>query len=79
MAIDWLDLDTPPALPGLFLRAALRRKVTGRQLPNLGLRCRVDFPVKRDEVQVTVAAVREGQEAAAEPIALPTRPASAGR
>ena len=41
MAIDWLDLDTPPALPGLFLRAALRRKVTGRQLPNLGLRCRV--------------------------------------
>ncbi|MFN3769775.1 MAG: MaoC family dehydratase [Ectopseudomonas guguanensis] len=42
MAIDWLDLDTPPALPGLFLRAALRRKVTGRQLPDLGLRCRVD-------------------------------------
>ena len=42
MAIDWLDLDTPPALPGLFLRAALRRKVTGRQLPNIGLRCRVD-------------------------------------
>ena len=41
MAIDWLDLDTPPALPGLFLRAALRRKVTGRQLPDLGLRCRV--------------------------------------
>ena len=44
-----------------------------------GLRCRVEVPVKRDEVQVTVAAVREGQEAAAEPIALPTRPASAGR
>jgi len=42
MAIDWLDLDTPPALPGLFLRAALRRKVTGRQLPDLGLRCRVE-------------------------------------
>jgi len=42
MAIDWLDLDTPPALPGLFLRAALRRKVTGRQLPNIGLRCRVE-------------------------------------
>lgn len=41
MAIDWLDLDTPPALPGLFLRAALRRKVTGRQLPDIGLRCPV--------------------------------------
>lgn len=38
MAIDWLDLDTPR----LFLRAALRRKVTGRQLPNIGLRCRVE-------------------------------------
>lgn len=46
MAIDWLDLDTPPALPGLFLRAALRRKVTGRQLPNIGLRCRVDVAPK---------------------------------
>lgn len=46
MGIDWLDLDTPPALPGLFLRAALRRKVTGRQLPDLGLRCRVDVAPK---------------------------------
>lgn len=46
MAIDWLDLDTPPALPGLFLRAALRRKVTGRQLPNIGLRCRVEVDPK---------------------------------
>ena len=42
MAIDWLDLDIPPALPGLFLRAVLRRKVTGRQLPALGLRCQVE-------------------------------------
>jgi hypothetical protein len=42
MAIDWLDLDTPPALPGLFLRAALRRKVSGRQLPEFGLRSRVE-------------------------------------
>lgn len=46
MAIDWLDLDTPPALPGLFVRAALRRKVTGRQLPDLGLRCRVGVDPK---------------------------------
>lgn len=46
MAIDWLDLDIPPALPGLFLRAALRRKVTGRQLPEIGLRCRVEVDPK---------------------------------
>ncbi|CAD5107642.1 MaoC family dehydratase [Zestomonas carbonaria] len=38
MAIDWQDLPAPPALPGLFLKAALRRKVTGRSLPDLGLR-----------------------------------------
>lgn len=42
MAIDWLDLDSPPALPGLFLRAALRRRVSGRSLPELGLRCPVE-------------------------------------
>ena len=41
MAIDWLDLPTPPALPALFLRAALRRRVTGRHLPELGVRCQV--------------------------------------
>ncbi|HLD67643.1 MAG TPA: MaoC/PaaZ C-terminal domain-containing protein [Pseudomonas sp.] len=38
MATDWLDLPAPPALPGLYLRAALRRGVTGNSLPNLGLR-----------------------------------------
>ncbi|MGQ7956214.1 MaoC/PaaZ C-terminal domain-containing protein [Pseudomonas sp. SP16.1] len=42
MAIDWLDLDSPPALPGLFLRAALRHGVRGRHLPDLGLRCRLE-------------------------------------
>lgn len=41
MAIDWLDLPAPPALPALFLRAALRRSVTGRSLPELGVRCPV--------------------------------------
>ena len=39
----------------------------------------IEVPVKRDEVQVTVATVREGQEAAAEPVALPPRPARARR
>ena len=37
MAIDWLDLPAPPALPALFLRAALRRRVTGRSLPEYHL------------------------------------------
>jgi acyl dehydratase len=41
MAIDWLELPAPPALPALFLRAALRRRVTGRSLPELGVRCLV--------------------------------------
>jgi acyl dehydratase len=39
MASAWSYLDAPPALPGLFMQAALRRKVTGTQLPNEGLRC----------------------------------------
>lgn len=41
MAIDWLDLSAPPALPGLFARAALRRSLRGRTLPELGVRCPV--------------------------------------
>ena len=41
MATDWLDLPAPPALPGLFARAALRRGVRGQSLPELGVRCPV--------------------------------------
>ncbi|TDV51227.1 acyl dehydratase [Pseudomonas graminis] len=39
MSAHWRYLDTPPALPGLFMQAALRRKVSGTQLPDQGLRC----------------------------------------
>jgi len=46
MAIDWLDLPAPPALPALFLRAALRRRVTGRSLPELGVHCQVTVDPK---------------------------------
>ncbi|MCZ4322079.1 MaoC family dehydratase [Pseudomonas anguilliseptica] len=46
MATDWLDLPAPPALPGLFARAALRRRVTGRSLPELGVRCQVTVDPK---------------------------------
>ncbi|UVE17197.1 MaoC/PaaZ C-terminal domain-containing protein [Pseudomonas sp. LS44] len=41
MTIDWHDLPAPPALPALFARALLRRSVTGKQLPDFGLRCPV--------------------------------------
>ncbi|MGH8436027.1 MAG: MaoC family dehydratase [Pseudomonas sp.] len=41
MATAWLDLPTPPALPGLFARAVLRRGVTGQTLPSRGLRCSI--------------------------------------
>ncbi|WP_301154049.1 MaoC family dehydratase [Metapseudomonas otitidis] len=46
MATDWLDLPTLPALPGLFLRAALRRGASGRTLPDLGLRTQVEVDAR---------------------------------
>lgn len=39
MSAHWLYLDSLPTLPSLFMQAALRRKVSGTQLPELGLRC----------------------------------------
>lgn len=39
MSPQWSYLTTPPALPGLFMQAALRRKITSTQLPDQGLRC----------------------------------------
>ncbi|MFZ2318591.1 MAG: acyl dehydratase, partial [Pseudomonas sp.] len=39
MPTVWQHLATPLALPGLFLRAALRRGIRSQPLPNLGLRC----------------------------------------
>jgi acyl dehydratase len=41
MARDWHDIAQPPALPGLYLRALLRRGIRGKTLPSLGLRCPV--------------------------------------
>lgn len=49
MASQWRNLNTPPALPGLFMQAALRRKVTGAELPDQGLRCWVSVNPKRLE------------------------------
>ncbi|WP_263140652.1 MaoC/PaaZ C-terminal domain-containing protein [Pseudomonas sp. RIT-PI-AD] len=41
MAIEWRDLPSSPPLPGLFLRAALRRGIHGTTLPTFGLRTQV--------------------------------------
>lgn len=38
MTLQWHDLDRVAPLSGLYTRAALRRKVTGKQLPDTGLR-----------------------------------------
>lgn len=43
MSAHWRYLDAPPALPGLYWQAALRRKVSGKQLPDQGLRCWVSL------------------------------------
>lgn len=42
----WTELHAPPALPELFLRAALKRKVSGRTLPEGGLRCAVSVDAR---------------------------------
>ena len=47
MSIEWHTLDREPSLPGLYARAATRRKITGTQLPDGGLRCWVDVDGKR--------------------------------
>ncbi|WP_462379674.1 MaoC family dehydratase [Pseudomonas sp. Marseille-QA0892] len=39
---QWLDMPAPPALPVMYLQAALRRGITGRVLPDRGLRCTLD-------------------------------------
>jgi len=47
MSIEWHTLDREPSLTGLYARAATRRKITGTQLPDSGLRCWVDIDGKR--------------------------------
>ena len=47
MIIDWHTLNREPSLPGLYVRAATRRKITGTTLPDSGLRCWVDVDPKR--------------------------------
>ncbi len=47
MTVHWHDLSHPPALPGLYVKAALRRKVHGSDLPVDGLRCAVQVEPRR--------------------------------
>lgn len=47
MITDWHTLNREPSLPGLYARAATRRKITGTNLPDSGLRCWVDVDPKR--------------------------------
>ncbi|MGF6670499.1 MaoC family dehydratase [Pseudomonas monsensis] len=47
MSIEWHTLDREPRLPGLYVRAATRRKITGTQLPDSGLRCWVDVDAQK--------------------------------
>lgn len=49
MTTHWRYLDSLPGLPGLFVQAALRRKVSSTQLPDQGLRCWVS--IDPDKVQ----------------------------
>jgi acyl dehydratase len=47
MITDWHTLNREPSLPGLYARAATRRKITGTALPDSGLRCWVEVDPKR--------------------------------
>ena len=47
MITDWHTLNREPSLPGLYVQAATRRKITGTTLPDAGLRCWVDVDPKR--------------------------------
>jgi acyl dehydratase len=47
MITDWHTLNREPSLPGLYVQAATRRKITGTSLPDSGLRCWVDVAPKR--------------------------------
>jgi acyl dehydratase len=47
MIIDWHTLNREPSLPALYVRAAMRRKITGTTLPETGLRCWVEVDPNR--------------------------------
>jgi acyl dehydratase len=44
--MQWQTLSNRPFLPPLYWRAALKRKISGTSMPDLGLRCRVSVDPK---------------------------------
>lgn len=47
MPIQWHELSSEPHLSGLYGKAALHRKITGKVLPETGLRCQVSVDAER--------------------------------
>ncbi len=47
MSVQWHDLDRVASLSGLYTRAALRRKISGQQLPDVGLRAWLTVDTQR--------------------------------
>ena len=47
MTDQWHELSTTAALPGLYLRAARKRKISGTTLPTTGLRCSLEVNAER--------------------------------
>ncbi|MGE8152444.1 MaoC family dehydratase [Pseudomonas vancouverensis] len=47
MITNWHTINREPSLPGLYARAATRRKITGTALPCAGLRCWVEVDAQR--------------------------------
>jgi len=44
--MEWHTLGSTPYLPPLYWRAALKRKISGKTLPEAGLRCRISVNPK---------------------------------
>ncbi|MBI6684784.1 acyl dehydratase [Pseudomonas viridiflava] len=59
MTAHWLYLNALQPLPNLFFQAALRRKVTGTQLPDLGLRSWVSVDADKLEAYRKVCGFQE--------------------
>lgn len=59
MTLQWHELNSPPKLAGLYLRAATRRTITGTTLPEDGLRCWVSVERKKLAAYRTVCGFTE--------------------
>ena len=60
MSAHWRYLDSLPTLPNLFVQAALRHKVTGTELPIIGLLLLLGFLVVRGQVSEPLSQAASG-------------------